>query len=98
MSTQNIDDVSAPMRNHDGSVMLNEHGGIVYRSQFLSTHPLRKDCMERLGWNNKKLTYVTGDGVIRTMNAAFGHSGWSTEITRERQVVRMDGVWCCVLF
>lgn len=75
-----------PMRNHDGSVMLDEGGRVVYRSQFLATHPLRTDCKERMS-GGKLLTYVTGDGVIRTLNQAFGNEGWSTSITRERQVV-----------
>jgi hypothetical protein len=38
---------------------------IVYKSQFLSTHPLRSDCKERVGYAGTKLTYVSGDGVIR---------------------------------
>lgn len=71
--------------NHDGSPMLDEQGRPIYRSQFLSTNPLRSDCKERME-GNRVLTYITGDGVIRTMNTAFGNAGWSTEITRERQV------------
>jgi hypothetical protein len=76
-----------PMRNHDGSVMLDESGRVVYRSQFLATHPLRSDCKERMS-DGKALTYITGDSVIRVMNQVFGVEGWTTAITNERQVVR----------
>ena len=79
-----------PMRNHDGSAMLDDCGEVVYRSQYLTTHPLIGDCKERMAPDGMLLTYMTGDGVIRTMNAAFGQDGWTTEITRERQVVRPD--------
>ena len=74
------------MRNHDGSAMLDESGRVVYRNQFLSTHPLKNDCKERIS-GGKRLTYITGDGVIRTMNAAFGNDGWSTSIIREQELV-----------
>jgi hypothetical protein len=85
-----------PMRNHDGSEMLDDCGDIVYRSQYLATHPLRGECKERVTPGGMLLTYMTGDGVIRTMNAAFGHDGWSTEILRERQVVRDNAEYCVI--
>jgi hypothetical protein len=81
------------MRNHDGSEMLDEHARGIHRSQFLSTHPLRSDVKEKMGEGGKPLTYITGDGVIRSMNMAFGHEGWSTSITRERQVVSSSSVY-----
>ena len=84
--TSNDTSIAPPMRNHDGSAMLDENGTVVYRSQFLSTHPLKSDCKERMS-GGKLLTYITGDGVIRTMNAAFGNDGWSTTITREKELV-----------
>mmetsp|Transcript_3166 Transcript_3166/g.8255 ORF Transcript_3166/g.8255 Transcript_3166/m.8255 type:complete len:460 (-) Transcript_3166:87-1466(-) len=76
-----------PMRNHDGSVMLDHRGRVVYRSQFLSTHPIRSECKERVGYAGRKFTYVSGDGVIRNMNAAFGSGGWGSAITMERLVM-----------
>ena len=54
-----------PMRNHDGSAMRDYQSNVVYRSQFLATHPLKSDCKERVGYAGKKFTYVSGDGVIR---------------------------------
>ena len=35
----------------------------------------------------KKFTYVTGDGVIRTMNAIFGNGGWSSRILDKELIV-----------
>ena len=79
--------IGIPMRNHDGSIMLDHRGKIVYRSQFLSTHPLRSECRERVVYAGKKLPYVSGEGVIRSMNAVFGHGGWGTELKMERKVM-----------
>lgn len=75
------------MRNYDDTEMRDGDGGVVYKSQFLSTHPIWSDCRERVGYGGKKLTYVSGDGVIRTMNAIFGHGGWSTKLLMERVVL-----------
>lgn len=77
---------SLPMYNHDGTEMLDHHGRIVYRSQYLSTHPLRSDCKERVGYAGRKFVYLSGDGAIRTMNEIFGHTGWSSEVTMEKEV------------
>jgi hypothetical protein len=68
-----IDSTNEPMQNYDGSQMRDANSQIVYKSQFLSTHPLVSDCKERVGYGGNKFTYVSGDGVIRTMNAIFGH-------------------------
>lgn len=60
-----VDSTNDPMRNYDGTEMRDANSCIVYKSQFLSTHPLRSDCKERVGYAGTKLTYVSGDGVIR---------------------------------
>lgn len=60
-----VDSTNEPMRNYDGTEMRDANSCIVYKSQFLSTHPLRSDCKERVGYAGMKLTYVSGDGVIR---------------------------------
>ena len=67
------DTTNEPMKNYDGTQMRDHKSQLVYKSQFLSTHPLWSDCKERVGYGGKKFTYVSGDGVIRTMNAIFGH-------------------------
>ena len=80
------DRTKEPMLNYDGTAMRNEDG-LVHKSQFLSTHPIWSDCRERVGYGGRKLTYVSGDGVIRTMNAIFGNGGWSTKLLMERVVL-----------
>ena len=60
-----IDNTHQPMRNYDGSEMRDGNCNIVYKSQFLSTHPLKSDIKERVGYAGRKLCYVSGDGVIR---------------------------------
>ena len=60
-----INNTHEPMRNYDGTEMRDAQSKVIYRSQFLSTHPLRSDCKERVGYAGKKFTYVSGDGVIR---------------------------------
>jgi len=72
-SKQLIDTTNEPMKNYDGSLMRDTNSQIVYKSQFLSTHPLLSDCKERVGYGGKKFTYVSGDGVIRDMNTIFGY-------------------------
>ncbi len=73
---QLTDTTNEPMQNYDGSEMRDSNSQLVYKSQFLSTHPLRSDCKDRVGYGGKKFTYVSGDGVIRTMNAIFGHGAF----------------------
>jgi hypothetical protein len=38
------------MLNYDGTEMRDGQSRIVYKSQFLSTHPLKGDCKERVGF------------------------------------------------
>lgn len=80
------DTTNEPMQNYDGTHMCNQNGELVYKSQFLSTHPLWSDCKERVGYAGKKFTYVSGDGVIRTMNAIFGHGAYGV----------LSIIYCCV--
>ncbi|KAK1738686.1 RAD52 family DNA repair protein [Skeletonema marinoi] len=83
---QLTDSTNEPMKNYDGSQMRDTNSQLVYKSQFLSTHPLWSDCKERVGYGGKKFTYVSGDGVIRNMNAIFGHGGWSSQILNEKLI------------
>ena len=59
------DTTHQPMRNYDGTMMRDATSKVIYKSQFLSTHPLKSDCKERVGYAGRKFTYVSGDGVIR---------------------------------
>ena len=45
-----VDATNQPMQNYDGTEMRDERGRLVYKSQFLSTHPLKGDCKERVGY------------------------------------------------
>jgi len=39
---------------------------------------------------------MTGDGVIRDLNTVFGHGNWSTELTREKEIMstlNSEGCW-----
>ena len=60
-----VDTTHQPMRNYDGTLMRDSKSQVIYKSQFLSTHPLKSDCKERVGYAGRKFTYVSGDGVIR---------------------------------
>ena len=60
-----VDTTHQPMRNYDGTKMRDSKSQVIYKSQFLSTHPLKSDCKERVGYAGRKFTYVSGDGVIR---------------------------------
>jgi len=82
-----VDVTAQPMRNYDGTEMRDVQSNVVYKSQFLATHPLKTDCKERVGYAGKRFTYVSGDGVIRTMNAIFGHGGWSSQMLMERNIL-----------
>jgi hypothetical protein len=45
-----IDTTNEPMQNYDGTEMRDASRNVVYKSQFLSTHPLRGDCKEKPGF------------------------------------------------
>jgi hypothetical protein len=45
-----IDTTNQPMQNYDGTEMRDANSRIVYKSQFLSTHPLKEDCKEKPGF------------------------------------------------
>ncbi len=60
-----INGTAQPMRNYGGTEMRDAQSKVVYRSQFLLTHPLRTDYKERVGYAGKEFTYVSGKWVIR---------------------------------
>jgi DNA repair and recombination protein RAD52 len=58
-------------------------------AKMLATKPLRSELASRPGPGNKRLTYLSGDSVTRTLNDIFGFDGWCMEIkstTREECV------------
>lgn len=66
----------------DGSVLLDHRGRPVSVDKLLATKPLRGELSTRPGPGNKKLTYISGEGVTRTLNDIFGFDGWNLEISR----------------
>ena len=55
----------------------------------LSTKPLRGELATRPGPGNRKLTYLSGDSVTRTLNDIFGFDGWCLEVKDTKREVRM---------
>jgi DNA recombination protein Rad52 len=69
----------------DGSVLLDHHGEPVSVDRLLATKPLRHELSTRPGPGGKKLTYISGEGVSRTLNDIFGFDGWNLDITAVNQ-------------
>jgi DNA recombination protein Rad52 len=65
----------------DGSVLLDHNGRPISVDKLLATKPLRGELSTRPGPGNKKLTYISGDGISRTLNDIFGFDGWNLDIT-----------------
>jgi len=71
----------------DGSVLLDHNGIPLSVDRMLATKPLRHELSTRPGPGNKKLTYISGDDVSRTLNDVFGFDGWDLDI---KDVSRID--------
>ena len=80
------------VRNPDGSVLLDHNGMPLSVDRLLATKPLRQELSSRPGPGNKKLTYLSGEGVTRTLNEVFGFDGWNLEVknTTREQCVKDD--------
>ena len=75
----------------DGSVLLDHRGNPVTVDKLLSTKPLRHELNTRVGPGGKKLTYLSGDSVSRTLNDIFGFDGWNLDIAKvQREEVLKD--------
>lgn len=66
----------------DGSILRDTNGKPVSVNRILATKPLKSELSTRPGPGNKKLTYLSGDGVTRTLNDIFGYNGWNLDITQ----------------
>lgn len=71
----------------DGSVLRDHNGVPLSVDRLLATKPLRHELSTRPGPGNKKLTYISGDDVSRTLNDVFGFDGWDLDI---QDVSRVD--------
>ena len=71
----------------DGSVLKDHNGAPLSVDRLLATNPLKHELSTRPGPGNKKLTYISGDDVSRTLNDVFGFDGWDLDI---KDVSRVD--------
>ena len=71
----------------DGSVLRDHHGQPLSVDKLLATEPLKHELSTRPGPGNKKLTYISGDEISRTLNDVFGFDGWDLDI---REVEKVD--------
>ena len=74
----------------DGSILLDHKGQPVSVDRLLATKPLRGELSSRPGPGGKKLTYLSGEGVTRTLNDIFGFDGWNLEIVKTQREVRKN--------
>ncbi|KAL7467635.1 hypothetical protein ACHAXS_007876 [Conticribra weissflogii] len=75
--------------NADGTVLLDHKEAPVTVDRFLASKPLRAEVSTRPGPGGKKLSYMSGDIITKTLNEAFGFDGWSLDVkqaTREENV------------
>jgi len=80
------------VRNPDGTPLLDHNSKTIPIEKMLSTKPLKADLMTRPGPGGRKLTYMSGDSVTRTLNDIFGFDGWSLEIkaTNREECIKDD--------
>ena len=71
----------------DGSVLMDHNGDPLSVDRLLATKPLKHELSTRPGPGNKRLTYISGDDVSRTLNDVFGFDGWDLDI---KDVTRAD--------
>lgn len=74
----------------DGSILHDHKGYPVSVDRLLATKPLRSELSSRPGPGGKKLTYLSGEGVTRTLNDIFGFNGWNLQIMKTQREVRKN--------
>lgn len=77
--------------NHGlGCKLLDDQGNPITIENYLNTKPIRGDLSTRPGPGGRKLTYLSGDVVTRTLNEVFGYDGWSLSIITADQLHAID--------
>jgi hypothetical protein len=79
-----------PVLNPDGTPLLDHNNQIIPVEKLLATKPLKGELSTRPGPGGRKLTYMSGDSVTRTLNDIFGFDGWSLEIKNTNREVCED--------
>jgi Rad52/22 family double-strand break repair protein len=74
----------------DQSVVCDRNGRPVTVGRLLATKPLITDLQTRPGPGGKKLVYLSGDTVTRSLNEIFGYTGWNLQICKTEQVLCID--------
>jgi DNA repair and recombination protein RAD52 len=74
----------------DHSIVLDHHQRPLTVAKVLATQPLRHELSSRPGPGGKKLTYLSGDAVSRTLNDVFGYDGWNLDIQHCHRVVLQE--------
>jgi DNA repair and recombination protein RAD52 len=70
----------------DRSVLMDHHGRPITVDRLLATKPLQRELSTRPGPGNRKMLYLSGEGVTRTLNDIFGYDGWNLDIRKVTQV------------
>ena len=65
---------------NENRVLLDARQRPVTVERILATKPFRQDLLTRPGPGGRRLTYISGEGISRSLNEIFGHEGWSLEI------------------
>lgn len=78
----NIDYLFNPV---DKTILMDHKGLPVTVDRMLATKPLKGELSTRPGPGNRKLLYLSGDSVTRTLNDIFGFDGWNLDIRRVEQ-------------
>lgn len=73
------------VRNPDGTPLLDHENKPITIAKMLATKPLKSELHSRPGPGNRKLTYLSGDSVTRTLNDIFGFDGWCLEVKETRR-------------
>ena len=68
-----------------GSPLLDHENKPIPMAKLLATKPLRSELLTRPGPGNRKLTYLSGDSVTRTLNDIFGFDGWCLEVKETKR-------------
>ena len=65
---------------NENRVLLDARQRPITVDRILATKPLRQDLSSRPGPGGRRLTYISGEGISRSLNEIFGHEGWSLDI------------------
>jgi Rad52/22 family double-strand break repair protein len=74
----------------DQSIICDQYHRPITVGRLLATKPLVTDVMTRPGPGNKKLVYLSGDTITRSLNEIFTYTGWNLQIVKTEQVLCVD--------